>query len=50
MSKKVFVYSSVTSTIFFYEFMSYSETANHFNCNIITISKYILIIEIISKQ
>lgn len=41
MSKKVFVYTSSTPTILSYEFISYSEAAKHFNCNIMTISKYI---------
>lgn len=41
MSKIVLVYSNTTPTIMSYEFMSYSEAAKHFNCNIMTISKYI---------
>jgi group I intron endonuclease len=41
MSKKVFVYSSSTPTILQHEFGSYTEAAKHFNCNIMTISKYI---------
>jgi hypothetical protein len=41
MCKKVFVYSSATPTILSHEFISYSEAANHFSCNIMTISKYI---------
>jgi len=41
MYKKVYVYSSATPTILSYEFISISEAAKHFNCNIMTISKYI---------
>jgi len=41
MCKKVFVYSSATPTILYKEFMSISEAANHFSCNIMTISKYV---------
>ncbi len=41
MSKQVFVYSSANPTILSHEFSSISEAANHFSCNVMTISKYI---------
>lgn len=41
MCKKVFVYSSATPTIIYHEFMSISEAAKYFSCNIMTISKYV---------
>jgi len=41
MCKKVFVYSSSSPTILSHEFMSISEAAKYFSCNIMTIFKYI---------
>lgn len=41
MCKKVFVYSNSVPTILSHEFVSYSEATKFFNCNIMTISKYI---------
>ena len=41
VSKKVFVYPSSSPTILSHEFISYSEAAKHFNCSIVTISKYL---------
>ena len=39
--KKVFVYSNSTPTILSHEFVSCTETANHFSCSIATISNYL---------
>jgi len=41
VSKKVFVYSNLTPTVVSYEFVTCSEAAKHFNCNISTISRYL---------
>ena len=50
MCKKVFVYSSSTPTILSHEFVSYSEAAKYFSCNIMTISKYIKNGKIFQKE
>jgi hypothetical protein len=50
MSKRVFVYSSYTPTILEHEFVSYSEAAKHFNCSIMTISRYINSGKLLQKQ
>jgi len=40
-SKIVFVYSNSTPTILSHEFVSCTETANHFSCSTMTISRYL---------
>jgi group I intron endonuclease len=41
ISKRVFVYTNSSPTILVYEFVSCSEAAQHFDCSIMTISRYL---------